>query len=154
MMLIGIPIVYVLCWLPARRLVQIAPQPWLARRTPSAVAALMTAALVASCLLFMAGQGALMADRLAFYWVIKLTAVYLALVASITLTAVWEEWAIWRLMARPPGTAFFATVLRSNVYVLLVVMAVAAALMLPRRLKSPDFLAKAQQQPVTQLARD
>ncbi len=90
----------------------------------------------------MMGQGAILTNRLALYWAIKLAAVYLALIASITLTTIWEEWAIWRLASRPANTAFFVPVLRSNLYVLLLVMAVAAGLMLPKRLKSPDFLAK------------
>ena len=140
--LVGVPIVFVLCWLPARRLVEVAPLPWLARRSPGGVAALMTAALVASCFLFMMGQGAILANRLALYWAIKLVAVYLALIASIALTTIWEEWAIWRLSSRPEDTAFFVPVLRSNLYVLVLIMAVAAGLMLPKRLKSPDFLAK------------
>jgi len=102
----------------------------------------MTTALIASCILFMAGQGAILTNRLALYWMIKLAAVYLALIASIGLTTVWEEWAIWRLTSSPENTSFFGSVLRSNLYVLVLVMAVAAALMLPKRLKSPDFLAR------------
>jgi hypothetical protein len=140
--LVGVPVVFLLCWLPARRLVEVAPRAWLARRSPASIAALMTAALVASCFLFMIGQGFIVQDRLVLYWAIKLAAVYLALIASITLTTVWEEWAIWRLASRPAETAFFGSVLRANVYVLVLVMAVAAALMIPKRLKSPDFLAK------------
>jgi hypothetical protein len=74
---------------------------------------------VASCILFMAGQGALETHQHAFYWIIKLVAIFLALVASMTLTTVWEEWAIWRLSSRPEGTGFFKSVLRTNLYVLL-----------------------------------
>jgi hypothetical protein len=140
--LIGVPIVFVLCWIPARRLITVAPRPWLARRSPGGVAALMTTALVASCFLFMMGQGAILANRLALYWAIKLVAVYLALIASIALTTIWEEWTIWKLTAPAEEMAFFVPVLRSNLYVLVLVMAVAAGLMLPKRLKSPDFLAK------------
>ena len=60
----------------------------------------------------------------------------------MTLTTVWEEWVIWRLSSRPEGTGFFASVLRANLYVLLLVMTVPAVLILPKRLKSPDFIAK------------
>jgi len=38
--LIGVPIVVLLCWLPARRLVQAAPLPWLARSSPAVIAVL------------------------------------------------------------------------------------------------------------------
>jgi hypothetical protein len=140
--LVGVPIVFVLCWLPARRLVGVAPRPWLARKSPGGVAVLMTVALVASCLLFIVAQGAILTNKLFLYWAIKLVAVYLALIASIALTTIWEEWAIWRLSSRPENASFFASVLRSNLYVLVLVMAVAAGLMLPKRLKSPDFLTK------------
>ena len=140
--LIGAPLVCALCWLPTRRLVKAAPLPWLARRSPAALAGAMTGAMVASCILFMAGRGALETHQHALYWLIKLAAIFLALLASMTLTTVWEEWAIWRLSSRPEGTAFFGSVLRANLYVLLFVMAVPAVLILPKRLKSPEFIAK------------
>ena len=76
------------------------------------------------------------------YWIIKLAAIFLALLASVTLTTVWEEWVIWRLSSRPGGAGFFGSVLRTNLYVLVLVMAIPAVLMLPKRLKSPDFLAE------------
>lgn len=98
--------------------------------------------MLASCILFMAGQGALEAHQRALYWTIKLAAIFLALFASITLTTVWEEWVIWRLSSRPAGTGFFAAALRANLYVLLLLMAVPAVLILPKRLRSPDFYAQ------------
>jgi len=140
--LIGAPLACALCWLPARRLVKAAPLHWLARRSPVALAGVMTGAMVASCILFMAGRGALETHRHLLYWIIKLAAIFLALLASTTLTTVWEEWAIWRLSSRREGIGFFASVLRANLYVLLFVMAVPAVLILPKRLKSPDFLAQ------------
>lgn len=139
---IGVPVVGFLCWLPARRLVKVAPVAWLERLSPAGVAAIMTVALLASCILFGVGQISLSAHRLWAYWIIKLVAIFLALLPSVTLTTVWEEWVIWRLSSRPEGTAYFTSVLRTNLYVLVLVMAVPAVMMLPRRLKSPDFLAK------------
>src|SRR5215468_7823549 len=47
-----------LCWLASRRLVEVAPLSWLARTSRKAIAAIMTGALLASCILFMAGQDA------------------------------------------------------------------------------------------------
>ncbi len=140
--LIGVPLVWLLCWLPSRRLVKVAPLVWLARITPAGLALIMTSALLVSCILFMAGRVAIETHELIIYWVIKLVAIFLALLASVTLTTVWEEWVIWRLSSRPEGAGFFGSVLRTNLYVLVLVMAVPAVLILPKRLKSPDFLAK------------
>lgn len=140
--LVGVPLVCFLCWLPSRRLVKVAPLRWLERISPAILAGTMTSALVASCILFMVGRGAIETHQLVLYWIIKLVAIFLALFASVTLTTVWEEWVIWRLSSRPEGAGFFGSVLRTNLYVLVLVMAVPAVLILPKRLKSPDFLAK------------
>jgi uncharacterized membrane protein YhaH (DUF805 family) len=106
--------------------------------------------MLMSCILFMVGQGVLETHERALYWIIKLVAILIALIASITLTAIWEEWIIWRLSSRPEGKGFFPAVLRANLYVLLLVMAVPAALILPKRLHSPDFLAHRHNTAVTQ----
>jgi len=140
--LVGVPVVFLLCWLPARRLVQVAPLAWLAHVVPGLLAFIMTLAMLASCVLFGIGQVAISTHQLALYWVIKVAAIFLALAASVTLTTVWEEWVVWRLSSRPEGTAFFASVLRTNLYVLVLVLAVPAVIIFPRRLKSPDFLAR------------
>jgi hypothetical protein len=92
----------------------------------------------------MVAQEAITTHQLPLYWTLKVTAIFLALLASVGLTTIWEEWAIWQLSSRPAGRRFFASVLRTNLYVLILVMAVPAALILPKRLKSPDFLAKRQ----------
>ena len=111
---------------------------------PVGLAGMMTSAQQASCILFMVGQGAIRSHQLALYWIwiIKLITIFLALLASVTLTTVWEEWVVWRLSSRPEGKGFFVSVLRTNLYVLVLVMVVPAALILPKRLRSPDFLAK------------
>src|SRR5208282_4527438 len=142
MWLVGVPLVCIVCWLPARRLVKVAPVAWLTRISPAGIAGMMTSALLASCILFMVGQGAIRSHQLTLYWIIKLIAIFLALLASVTLTTVWEEWVVWRLSSRPEGKGFFVSVLRTNLYVLVLVMVVPAVLILPKRLKSPDFLAK------------
>ncbi len=147
---IGVPLVYLLCWLPSRRLVKVAPLSWLARTSAGGLAGIMTSALLASCILFMAGRGAIRTHQLMLYWIIKLGAIFLALLASVTLTTVWEEWVIWRLSSRPEGKGFFGSVLRTNLYVLVLVMAVPAMLIFPKRLKSPDFLAKPSSTTVSQ----
>jgi len=148
---IGVPLVSFLCWLPSRRLVEVAPVRWLGRTSPGLIAGIMTTALLGSCILFTAGRGALETHELALYWIVKLAAIFLALLASVALTTVWEEWVIWRLSSRPKGTEFFAPVLRATLYVVLLVMAVAAAFILPKRLKSPDFLARRHSTVVAQM---
>jgi hypothetical protein len=140
--LIGVPVVYFLCWLPSRRLVKAAPLAWLARTSPATFAGVMTCALLTGCILFMAGRGAFETYQFVLYWIIKLAAIFLALLASMTLTTVWEEWVIWRLSSHPGGIGFFASALRANLYVLLLVMLVPAALILPKRVHSPDFFAQ------------
>lgn len=138
---VGVPVVFALCWLPARRLARVSPKAWLRRISPLAFAGIMTAAVLLSCILFAAGQEAIQTRRLLLYWFIKLTAIFFALVASVTLTTIWEEWAIWRLSSRPENTNYFSAVLRANLYVLPFTMSVPAIVILPKRLKSPDFLA-------------
>jgi hypothetical protein len=140
--LIGVPLVWFLCWLPSRRLVKVAPLGWIAGISPGGAAAVMTIALLTSCILFMVGRGAIETRQLVLYWIIKISAIFLALFASVTLTTVWEEWIIWRLSSRPEGRGFFVPVLRANLYVLVLVMVVPAALILPKRMRSPDFLAQ------------
>jgi hypothetical protein len=126
----------------ARSLVKVAPVAWLTRTSPAGLAGMMTSDLPASCILFMVGQGAIRSHQLALYWIIKLIAIFLALLANVTLTTVWKEWVVWRLSSRPESKGFFVSVLRTNLYVLALVMVVPAAPILPKRLKSPDFLAK------------
>jgi hypothetical protein len=150
--LVGVPLVCIMCWLPSRRLVKAAPLTWLTRIRPVFLAGILTTALLASCILFALGQGAISTRQLALYWTMKLVAIFLALSASVTLTTVWEEWAIWRLSSRPEGTEFFASVLRTNLYILVLVMAVPAVLILPKRLRSPDFLARRHNPVVSQTA--
>src|SRR5258708_12444539 len=81
------------------------------------------------------------------YWITKLIAIFLALLASVTLTTVWEEWVIWRLSSRPEGAGFFGSVLRTNLYVLILVMAGPAGPLLLTKLKTPCFLPKRPQTP-------
>lgn len=151
--LIGVPVVFALCWLPARRLMKVSSRTWLRRISPLTLAGAMTTALLLSCILFAAGQEAIQTRRLLLYWFIKLAAIFLALVASVTLTTIWEEWAIWRLSSRPEDTHYFPTVLRANLYVLMFVMAVPAIVILPKRLKSPDFLAKRSESGIVEVSR-
>jgi len=139
--LIGVPIVWGLCLLPAKRLLAAAPYPWLARGSPGTVAAFMTFALMVSCFLFVFGEQAVSANAWLVYWILKFLAIYLALMVSITLSAFWEEWLIWRLSFRPAtDVSFVGPVIRANLLVLLCLMIFAASIILPKRLKAPHFL--------------
>ncbi len=140
--LFGVPVVYMVCLLPARRLVAAGPWRWLKKTSSWGLAALMTMVLLASCILFAVSQGAIHERRLAVYWTMKVSAIFLAMLASVTLTTVWEEWVIWSAASRVPGTQFLGSVLRTNLYILILVLVVPAAQMLPKRLKSPNFLAR------------
>jgi hypothetical protein len=140
---LGAPVVWALAFLPAKRLVAARPLPVLAGLGPGFVATLMTLALMLSAILFMLVQGGTFLDRLILHWSVKLAATYLGLIVSIILTAFWEEWTIWRLSASPKQEhCFVRPVLLSNLLVLFCVMLFAAAIMIPSRLKSRDFLAK------------
>ena len=138
---LGFFIVWALCVIPARRFLVGIKRPWLKKFSPLGFAGVMASALVASCILF--GLSTIFADskHLLIYWIWKLIAVYLALIASIFLTAFWEEWVIWKLSRCPTDyTGYVKPVLRANLAVLLCVMIFAAAKALPGRLKSPNHL--------------
>jgi hypothetical protein len=139
--IIGAPIVFALCYLPAKRLVAAVPHPKLAGSNPAAIAALMTAGLFVSCFLFGFAQYELIETSLTAYWIGKVIAVYVALIVSIALTAFWEEWVVWRLSRCRTNEAGFAQpVIRANLLVLLLVMLVSAGFMLPKRLHARGFL--------------
>lgn len=134
------PIVFFLSYFPARRLRYIFP-----RLTMSAwsVAALLVIALFVSLVLFVVAVG--FAENLNYvgFWIFKLLAMYAAVGVSIFISALWEEWTVWRLSARPAEErTFFTPVLRANLYTMLVVMAYGAILIWPQRMRSGDHLVK------------
>jgi hypothetical protein len=140
---VGTLIVWPLCILPAKRALAATNHPWAKRFSAGILAAVMTMALLASCFLF--GISAVFVDsnHLAVYWIWKLVAVYIALIVSIVLTAFWEEWVVWKLSRCPAEfTGYVQPVIRANLVVLLGVMIFAAAVVLPQRFKSPNFLVK------------
>lgn len=135
------PIVWALCLPAARRMTRAAPAPWIARKRPGSIAALMTVALIASCILFIMAQGTILSNRLTLYWPLKIAAMYLALLVSITLTAFWEEWTVWRLSrSEPTDSAFVQPAIRSNLIVFFGIALYGAIVIFPSRLKSADFL--------------
>jgi hypothetical protein len=138
---IGFLVVWMLCVIPARRFLAATKTSWLKRFTPGAFAALMALALVISCILFAVSDAFM--DHFVIYWIWKLVAVYLALIVSIVLTAFWEEWVVWKLSRCPADYAgYVQPVIRANLIVLFCIMLIAAIVMLPQRLKSPNFLVR------------
>ena len=138
---IGFPIVWALCLLPAKRLVAVFPHSSFGRVGPGALAFGMTACLLLSCILFVLAQEIMSPGSMILYWIFKLLAIYAALIVSIALTAFWEEWVVWRLSrSQPSDTAFVQPVIRANLLVLLAVMLISAGIMIPQRLKSPGFI--------------
>jgi hypothetical protein len=141
--LIGLPIVWLFCRLPAERLIRAAPHGWFKNASVGGLASMMTGALVASCWLFIFAGLANETDSIVLYWCLKLLAIYVGLAISIVLTACWEEWIVLKFSrgAEQDGS-FVVPTIRANLLVMVVVMAIGAALMLPKRLKSPDFLVR------------
>jgi len=138
---IGALIVWPLCVMPARRMLTVVNRPWLKRFTPTGLAGAMALALVVSCFFFAVSSFFVDSNQLVVYWICKLGAVYIALIVSILLTSFWEEWVIWKLSQCPTDyTGYVQPVIRANLVVLACVMLFAAGVMLPKRLKSPNFL--------------
>ena len=61
---IGVPVVFLLCWLPSRRLVKVVPRAWFAPSSPAGLAAIMTVTLLGSCILFAVSRGAIQTHQL------------------------------------------------------------------------------------------
>jgi hypothetical protein len=146
----GFFVVWMLCIIPAKRFLAAIKNPWLKRFTPMGFAALMAFALVISCILFAASD--IFMDHFVIYWIWKLVAVYLALIVSIVLTAFWEEWVVWRFSRCPADYAgYVQPVIRANLIALFCIMLFAAIVMLPQRLKSPNFLVSLRSVPHTNI---
>lgn len=141
-LLIGcVPVLFALALEPARRYA-----PWLSaqirrRVAPSAVAALVTVVFIVSIVLWGLAQGRLDRADYPLYWGFKLGYIFTALVLSNGLTIYFEDWMVSRLNRTPAGAIpFFPAVARANLYTLLLLMAIAAAKVIPTRLQHPHFL--------------
>jgi hypothetical protein len=103
---------------------------------------LMTMLVFFSILLWSLARESLHAQgSLGIYWSLKIAYVFGGLLCGLIITVFWEEWAIWR---RFGGGDFdrrrFSSVLAANLITLALVAIYAAAVMLPRRLASPNYL--------------
>jgi hypothetical protein len=146
--LISIAVVVAVSILPAKRLKQLYPTLFIAKWSPISIALLVAFALYVTMLLFMASQGAVTIRAYGLFWVLKLGYVYVALLISLFLTVFWEEWVIAALAQRPTVSAtLMKSVFHANLIALLLIMAIAAAIILPMRLNSPDFLVQRSSSP-------
>jgi len=94
---------------------------------------------IGSIAFFALAQEMVMDDYLAVYWLTKYAYIVCALLISMVLTTFWEEYVVWR-MSGSDGHAFVAPVFRANAIALFLIMLAAALIVLPQRLRSPDFL--------------
>lgn len=140
LILFSLPLVYILSLVPAARLRQAGPAPC-NRMSARSLAAAVVLLYVITWVLFGFSQfqlGLTVAGPA--YWPLKFAYLFVALVISIFLTTIWEEWIVSRVSGSAPGEDYLGTVLKANLVTLFVIMLYAAAMMLPKRLASPDFL--------------
>jgi hypothetical protein len=133
------PLLYGLTFAPMRRLACWVRRPWVGPHTLAVVGTLL---FLASYILFYLARAQMaLGGSWLLYWGLKLAYLYPALIASLGLTTLWEEWLVSRWVRSedaPPSC--YASVLRANLVMLLLLVGVAAAAALPKRLAAPDFL--------------
>ena len=144
-LIVSIPVVFSVSLLPARRYKR-----WFSEQVKIPVEAVTVAGIAAlmfvdSIGLFFLATGLvdhLHGVSLGWYWLIKISYVYLALLLSIGLTIYIEEGTISFLakQAKEEGTPYLAAVGRANLVALLLITFVGAIKVLPDRLASPNFL--------------
>ncbi len=135
-------VVFVVSLLPARRLTRFNPWGRFKRINPPGVALGVSLLYLATFFLFAASQGVLFHQGGGpQYWIVKLTYVYVGLAVSLFLTATWEEAVVGIVAGKRVETPYFLpSVLRANLYTMLLVFAYATIEVIPRRLASHDFL--------------
>ncbi|MCK5691160.1 hypothetical protein KAI87_17885 [Myxococcota bacterium] len=106
-------------------------------------ALLIVALLVITWFLFGFSQKVALEDDWVAYWAIKFGYATVAIVISMALTSLWEEWVIARLSTQGAQRNFYVAVFRANAVTLILVMGVAAIRTLPERLGAEGFLAQA-----------
>jgi hypothetical protein len=120
--------------LPVRRLKLHYPQ-----RSGTNITVAIVLLYVGSIAFFAFAQEMVLENNLTFYWLTKYAYIVCALLISMALTTFWEEYVVWR-MSGSREHAFVTPVFRANAIALFLIMLVAALIVLPQRLRSPDFL--------------
>lgn len=139
---IALPLVYILSFTPATRLVRYHPGGYLMGWNAHVIASIVTGLFIGTWGLFGLAQSIIAANEpLVLYWVLKFLYVYSALVISIGLTTVWEEWVVARSVHQTLGGAScYSSVLKANLVTSFAIFGYAAIMMLPDRVRSSDFL--------------
>lgn len=133
--------IYFVTLKPARRLAEYFRWQESGWRRPEALAGLAVGGVTVTMFLFTTAQVALSADNYLVYWLTKFGMLTIALLISILLTALWEEWVVATLArARHPERSYLPAVMRANYVTFGVVLLVAAIEMLPKRLHSRGFI--------------
>jgi hypothetical protein len=133
------PVLYGLTCYPVQRLTRHMAWRWLGPQTLSLLGVLLF--LASYILFFLARAQTAPGGSLPLYWVLKLAYLYPALLVSLGLTTLWEEWLVSRWALGPEAqTLFYASVLRANLVMLVLLVGLAAIAAVPKRLAAPDFL--------------
>lgn len=86
-------------------------------------------------------MGALDANAVKSYWALKILYIAAAFGVSVFVTVLFEEWTIWKLAdGSASGKNWLAPVLHANLFAFLIAGGIAASIMLPKRMRSPNFL--------------
>lgn len=127
-----------LCISPATRLREKLGLAWLS--TSWAVYVLFLG-IVVTLVLYGLAQGALDANAFTSYWALKILYIIPAFAISVLITVLFEEWTIWKLTGESgAGRNWLAPVLHANLFAFLIAGGIAASIMLPKRMRSPNFL--------------
>ena len=137
-----LPFVYGVSITPAKRLVQLNRGGKFTGRSPYALAAVIAGLYFLTFVLFGISQtqldSSLTGGSLTCYWSLKFLYVVIALTISICLTTLWEEWVIVKLSRSKSN--FILSVLKVNLVSFLLIMGILAAIALPKRFHSDNFL--------------
>jgi len=137
-LIIGIlPIVFLISITPSKRFIKFNPWGILKTWKPKLLALLITCLYFLTFILFGFSQS-LIENSLTLYWLVKFCYIFIALIISIGLTTLWEEWVVSRLSQK--DSSFLINVLKVNLIAFLIIMAILAANALPERLRSKNFL--------------
>jgi hypothetical protein len=139
--LLALPVVFLFGKLAEKRLSALPAGQPVNRFLRNGLALLFTAGFLVSVVMFQMAGTALEDCNFASYWVLKLCFATIAVSVGMGLSAVLEECAIATLARHAYGQlSFYTSVIRANYITLAIVLGVAAAQIIPRRLGAPHFI--------------
>ena len=138
--LLAVPVVFVLGKLAEKRLAAL-PSEQPHRFRGNGLAFLFTGGFIVSVFMFYMAGAALQESSFAKYWILKLFFATMAVSVGMGLSVVLEECAIAVMARKAYGQlSFYTSVFRANYFTLAIVLGVAAAQIIPRRLEAPNFI--------------